>query len=384
MEHLPKELLENVLRRLTVYDIIRAGCACKLLRALVSSSPPIQHRPHVTILLLRHPHALASELTIELPRLPAWAYDADRDAWLTLSLAFLQPYLPHLPNPVASDGGLLCFGSGCDFIICNPITKSWRRLPHLTEIYQWFDDDSVQAFGLHYISASGAYEFVLLNHWAPKSLSSKSIVATFSSTSSQWVCGLPLTMPVGCKLHNDTIISWNSRLYSLWTRKGVLVMFSFFEGTWTEVEVPMLEYPLTLLKAFLLEVNGSLYMVGGVGPVWHHNNYREQPTTMRIWKMLAPSDVWEESTRMPYLVFREFEQRIDFDCIQCLGKNGVMYLKGSLSDCLMFDFNRDEWKWLKDLEMVVSPGELNKANFVKEGIYFLIVQRWHAGINSVH
>ncbi|KAI5077044.1 hypothetical protein GOP47_0009109 [Adiantum capillus-veneris] len=213
-------------------------------------------------------------------------------------------------------------------------------------------DDTVQAFGLKYIAVSGTYEFFLLNHCAPKSLASEAILMTYSSASSQWFCGLPLIMPVGCKLHNDTILSWNSRLYSLWMRKGIIVIFAFLRDTWTEVEVPTLEYPLTLLKAFLMVVSGSLYMVGGVGPVWHHNNYQEQPTTIRIWKLLALGDEWEEVTTMPFLVFREFEQCIDFDFVQCWGKNGVMYMKGLLMDILMFDLRTNEWKWLKKLSTV--------------------------------
>ncbi|MCO5567706.1 hypothetical protein L7F22_021400 [Adiantum nelumboides] len=345
MEQLPKEVLENVLCRLSVYDIIRAGCACKVLRALVSSYTFTSSHSHISPLLLIHQDSQLG------PERLACAYDADRASWLTLSLAFLQPNFPEFAYPVASDGGLLCFGSGGDFIACNPINKSWRRFPSLTQIDQQFDEDSVQGFGLKFNATSGTYEFYLLNYCTTESESTSRLMS-FSSSSSQWRSLRPLVMPGTCTLHSNAIIFCGSRLYTLWHREGSLSVFAFDNGFWSELDVP--ECISTLLKAFLMDVYGSLYMVGGVGAVWLRDNFWQHPTSIRIWKMHAQSNAWVEVTRMPAAILHEFQERINFEELQCWGKNGIMYMKSLQSDVLMFSLCANEWKWLKNLEMDVE------------------------------
>lgn len=356
---LPHEVMESIFSRLSVYDIVRAGCACTRLRAFVSSHRLISSSS-ASLLLLVHPFDIASPHEVAQQDSSGWAYDLTRDAWLKLSLAFLQHNLPDFAYPVASDGGLLCFGSGRDFLICNPITRSCRRLPTLPlsahmengESFQVaFDEHSVQAFGLICNSITGTYEFFIIHH--PISQSEKeSRMIHYSSGLSQWRVMPPLVSSEPRKLHNNTITPCNSGIYTLWEMRKSLVVFAYCNGIWTEIESP--DCTSTLQKAYLMDVHDTLHMVGGIGTVWLRDDVWERPTSIRIWKLHVGSMEWMEVTRMPFSVLQQFNRCIYFDELQCQGKNGVMYMKSSCSDVLMCDLGRNEWKWLKDSELDVD------------------------------
>lgn len=166
---------------------------------------------------------------------------------------------------------------------------------------------------------------------------------------------IPLVMSEPRKLYSNTITPCNSELYTLWEKGDSLVVFAYCNGIWAEIESP--DCTSTLLKATLMDVHGSLHMVGRVGTVWLRDDVWERPTSIRIWKLHVESMEWMEVTRIALsLVHEEFRRYIDFNELQCWGKNGVMYMKSSRSDVLMCDLGRNEWKWLKDLELDADLG----------------------------
>ncbi|KAH7428900.1 hypothetical protein KP509_09G022600 [Ceratopteris richardii] len=275
MEELPKEVLGNILSRLSTYDVVRVASTCRAFKALVASEKFPSSCSSVSLLLLLHSDN-SMRLSSEFPPSTAWTYDVDRDAWLNLSLDFLQPHSPDFAYPVASDGGLICFGSGRDFITCNPITKSWRRLPYLSHTEQEFMEHSVQAFGLSYKPAADGYDFFVLN----------------------------------CSDSDRPSVVWLTR--------------------------------------------GTLYMLGGVGAIWLEENVWVRPTTVRIWKLQGQNNAWTEITRMPAPILHDFCRRIDFDELQCWGKNGVLYMKSLASDILMYNLSVNQWSWTKEVPAFVE------------------------------
>ena len=60
-----------------------------------------------------------------------------------------------------------------------------------------------------------------------------------------------------------------------------------------------------------------------------------------------PSKSWSEVTRMPAAVLHEFRRNIDFESLQCLGKDGVIYLTSLLKEVLMYDMETGDWKWFE-------------------------------------
>lgn len=357
----PDDIAASIFSRLTVYDIIRAACACRRFRSLTASHKflcCLSDSPRPNLLLLAAPlHLLGSE----------WAYDPTLDAWIKLSLAFLQPSLPDFSYPVASSGGLLCFGSGRDFVVCNPITKSWRKLPKVPLVVDMvengqsfrmsFGEDFEQAFGLKWDSITGTYEFVMINH--PTSGWGSSKMISYSSSLLQWRGQPALVTAEPCKLQSINIVSCNSGFYSLWKKGSSLVVYfssSSSEGIWNEIEAP--DCSSTLLNAHLMDRHGSLYMVGGVGSIWLRDDMWERPTSIRIWKLDLQSKHWMEVTRMPSPVLHDFHQYIDFDQLKCCGKDDVIYLKSPSSGVLMYDFTMSAWKWLKDLDIDMDLGGL--------------------------
>eukprot|EP00250_Pteridium_aquilinum_P012171 c20547_g2_i1 orf=501-1223(+) len=211
-----------------------------------------------------------------------------------------------------------------------------------------FDEDSVHAFGLIWNPSAGTYEFFVINY-TTSHVENGLQVMRYSSALSQWRGMRPLIMSELCKLCSNAIIISNARLYTLWEKGSSLVVFAFSNGSWSEIESP--DCRSTLLKGFLMDVYGSLHMVGCVGAVWLRTNVWERPTSVRIWKLHTESNEWIEVTRMPPSILHELRMCIDFDELQCWGRNGAMYMKSSHSEVLMCDVGKRQWKWLKDLEM---------------------------------
>ncbi|KAH7428901.1 hypothetical protein KP509_09G022600 [Ceratopteris richardii] len=290
-------------------------------------------------------------LSSEFPPSTAWTYDVDRDAWLNLSLDFLQPHSPDFAYPVASDGGLICFGSGRDFITCNPITKSWRRLPYLSHTEQEFMEHSVQAFGLSYKPAADGYDFFVLN-CSDSDRPSVVWLTRFCSLTCQWNSMPCFTLPDSYKLCRNSTISCNSILYTLWKKGQDMTIFAYGSDGWKELEVP--ECSSTLLRAYMLDFRGTLYMLGGVGAIWLEENVWVRPTTVRIWKLQGQNNAWTEITRMPAPILHDFCRRIDFDELQCWGKNGVLYMKSLASDILMYNLSVNQWSWTKEVPAFVE------------------------------
>ncbi|GLJ22474.1 hypothetical protein SUGI_0423150 [Cryptomeria japonica] len=123
---LPEDIMIRVFSLLPIYAIIRLQLVCKQWKNIISSkgfaclwskiSPP-----QLPLIIMYQ-----SRDTIA-------AYDPSQAKWLTMGVTF--PVGITHRRILASDGGLICYGSFCEsnqlLIVCNPITKSWRILPEL-------------------------------------------------------------------------------------------------------------------------------------------------------------------------------------------------------------------------------------------------------------
>ena len=218
------------------------------------------------------------------------------------------------------------------------------------------DEDSVHAFGLMTFDPEHdnprGYEFFAINY---TSRNGTCMAMAYSSHLCSWQGLSVLTMEQPyCQLSSMNIVVMGRNteiddnaisLYSLWKRRSEFVIYHLARGTWTEIESP--ECESSLVRAYLIDCYGVLHMVAGIGIVWLPTNVIESPTSVRIWRLNMPSKSWSEVTRMPAAVLHEFRRNIDFESLQCLGKDGVIYLTSLLKEVLMYDMETGDWKWFE-------------------------------------
>jgi hypothetical protein len=129
---LPKDLIEKVFSYLPLHSLFQARCVCKCWKNVGFSN---------NLLKLR------AEAPVSPPYFPVFlskgedrrwcAYDHVHKKWLHLPpLTFLPNEAKHI---LAGDGGLLCLSelpSSALTYVCNPVTRSYKRVPSLSEDYE--------------------------------------------------------------------------------------------------------------------------------------------------------------------------------------------------------------------------------------------------------
>lgn len=351
------DLLENILVRLTVHDILHVRAVCRRFLTVTSSSKFLHlcslhpsTKPNLLLLSSFH-HLLGSEL----------AYDPYLHAWIPLPLSFLLPFLPPSFYPIASHGGLLCLGSGTHFVLCNPITHSCKQLPPISPLLPMdhglslevnFGEDFQQAFALLRDNLTGFYELLVIN----TCLDSKSTtIISYTSSTGLWKGHPGLAQTEPRTLHSSSIVACNLSFYSLWKGRASYFVYCFSKGLWSVIEGPILSSKL--LSSHLIDRHGCLYMVGGVGSLWLINDTWERPTSMRIWKLDVETTEWVEVLRMPPPVLQEFRLHIEFDHLGCWGKDDIIYMMSPGSQILMYDFCTMRWTWLgKEINTDIELG----------------------------
>ncbi|KAG6553266.1 hypothetical protein Mapa_005000 [Marchantia paleacea] len=116
-EKLPENLLEQILAKLPFSALIRFCCVCKKWKNLLLSNEISTRCNSCKPVLV---HSLAGPLTV---------YSPSRGGWEKLPVSYLPIDVSQL-SLVASGSGLLCFSTDSfgEFLICNPLTKQYRRL----------------------------------------------------------------------------------------------------------------------------------------------------------------------------------------------------------------------------------------------------------------
>lgn len=255
----------------------------------------------------------------------------------------------------------MCFGSGRDFVVCNPITQSWKKLPKVPSEVQIedghsielsFGEDFEQALGLDCNPTTGVYELLMIN---TSSGSGTIETISYNSSTGLWKGQREPVKSAQHTLYSPNIVACKHSFYSLWKHGTSIVVYCFCQGLWSEIEGPICDSLFS--SCHLIDRYGCLYMVGGVGSLWLRNDTWKCPTSMRIWKLDPESEGWAEVTRVPHSVLDECHLRIDFDQLRCCGKDEIMYMRSPGSDILMHDFCTRQWKWLnKEIDLDLEIG----------------------------
>ncbi|KAH0697909.1 hypothetical protein KY290_016287 [Solanum tuberosum] len=158
-DELNQDLLERVLSWLPTSTFLRLSSVSKRWKSAANS--PVFHHACSEI-PSREPwfYMVDSSQSVEFKNQQHFVYDSAEMNWkfLTYPSNFLEGNQLNQSNflPVAASGGLLCFhnGENGEFLICNPVTSSYRKLPLLDY------SDTLSAIGM--ISTQESYKLFLI------------------------------------------------------------------------------------------------------------------------------------------------------------------------------------------------------------------------------
>ncbi|CAN4127938.1 unnamed protein product [Withania somnifera] len=155
LDDLNQDLLERVLSRLPTSTFLRLSCVCKRWKS-AATSPTFHHA--CSQIPRREPWFYMVDSSFKNQR--QFVYDSAEMNWKFLSYPFnfVEEKQDKESNflPVAASGGLLCFhnSENGEFLICNPVTSSCRKLPILDY------SDTLCAIGM--ISTQESYKLILI------------------------------------------------------------------------------------------------------------------------------------------------------------------------------------------------------------------------------
>ncbi|CAM6083956.1 unnamed protein product [Calypogeia fissa] len=346
---LPDDVIERILSWLPIRNLFTFRCVCKKWKNIVSNPSFLQ-------------------LCSQAPNQGPWfvfflgddyntgsSFDPTSNKWYPLTF----PSFPGTPQgPVASHGGLVCFlvemtdeeNRGL-FYMCNPLTKDWIELPRiltdfdkvLLELPCMITDFDTIVMGIEVNHNTKAYKVVVAgSNPLPELLGDQEvnieeadgcIIKAFVYDSSiPWGWKISSTLVIEGQFTSKNVMC-SGLLYCVTSRPFGLIAFDVAKEVWIELEVLM---PRLLTCCFLIESQGSLMMVGGLGRFG-------VPTSIHIWR-LSPTLQWVKLEKMPRRLFKDFFKSSPSKSFNCIGSGDLLYFNcNKKSQGVLYDCDRHSW-----------------------------------------
>jgi F-box interacting protein len=335
---LPDDLLERILSYLPIASIFRASCVCK--------------RWHTTSerFLLNPSHLLPQKpwyfMFTSSDEPTGHSYDPNLRKWYCIEL----PFIGTSNRSISSSYGLVCFmdndssfmdkDSRTELCMCNPITKSCRKLqkpPGMSSDYG--------ALAISVDKETRGYTVAIVkSKQVPGNFSQWDIsIHIYNSKEEAWVT--PLTeVLTGWRGGEESVICNGVLYFVVYYTGGVppenrhaLVAYNI-SNRFSQASLSFIHIPCSLTCARLMNMKEKLVMVGGIGKL-------DRPDIIKgigIW--VLHDKKWEEIVRMPYKYFHGFGE-FD-DVFASSGIDDLIYIQSYGSPALLtFDMNIKHWKW---------------------------------------
>ncbi|XP_004510709.1 F-box/kelch-repeat protein At3g61590-like [Cicer arietinum] len=331
---LPEDLLERILAYLPIASIFRASCVCKRWHAIVTSERFLWNPSH---LLPQKPWYFmftSSDVPI------GHAYDPNLRKWYCIEL----PFIGTSNWFISSSYGLVCFmdnDSRSELCMCNPITKSCRKLPEPPGMR--FSDYGALAISVNKES-HGYTVAIVKSKQVPENFFRWDIsILIYNSEEEVWTT--PLTKVLTGWRGGDESVICNGMLYFIVYYTGgippesrhSLVAYNI-SNRFSQASLSFIPVPCSLTCGRLMNMKEKLVMVGGIGK-------HDRPDIIKgigIW--VLHDSKWEEIVRMPHKYFQGFGE-LD-DVFASRGIDDVIYIQSYGSPALLtFDMNIKQWKW---------------------------------------
>lgn len=325
--YLPEDLLDRTIAWLPLASFCRFRSVCKRWNSMVSTGCFLRLYNDIPtreswILMFADPHYQF-----------VFAYIPNQNKWLTLPLSFLPSDIYN----VTVAGGLLCFrlveaNGSSSMCICNPVTRSWRKLPPMIGRYYG------NLVGMVVEPDSIAYRIVVqTNHlmWDDRHLLRTEV---YSSMTNDWrIAGVSrVSFTTGSVYCNGVLyfMTWEAP-NGEFTCDGVSA-YNVDQGMWKKVGAPT---PFFYICPQLVECRGRLLMVGGFG---EHNSIT---VGIRIWELQQSNMEWVVVETMPYQLSKHLLKRPGYLLFNCVGHGDLIYLSECKSPHLFVIFNCSQKSW---------------------------------------
>ncbi|KAM7276903.1 hypothetical protein ACFE04_018769 [Oxalis oulophora] len=368
MDELNEDLLETVISQLHTSAVFRVTSVCKRWKSVIASQ---SFKLSCSLVPFRDPWFYMVDQNVN----KSVIFDSAEGNWKNLHHpSFLQKNSKCSYLPVAASGGLVCFrNESGKFVICNPVTGSYRQLPPLEQV---LENQSLLAISMRsYSTHNPSYKLVLVFGEFPK-FSYK----IYNSISGCWEQEIELNRKVDDSVANNSnednpvyflsktgnLVSTNmqrspSKQYSAVniTKNGEeLVYFLSSSGTVVSCNIThniFSEYP-RLLPAFfeysidVVECKGEILVVV-------LSEFFES-ASLRLWRFEESKGSWQQVAVMPPAMSHEmYGRNMDINCAG--GANGKILIclnSGEFFSHISCDVARNQWvelpKSLKNEESV--------------------------------
>jgi hypothetical protein len=334
---LPDDLLEKVLSFLPVASIIRSGSVCKRWHEIVHAqrhawSKMVPQKPWYFM------------FTCSEDAVSGFAYDPSLRKWY----GFDFPCIEKSNWSTSSSAGLVCLMDSENrrrILLCNPITKEWKRL--LDAPGGKTADYSALAFSVDRGSHHYTVAVARSNQVPSEYYQWEFTIHLYESVSGSWVT--PFTGVLLGWRGGDECVICDGVLYYLVYSTGVLVnnnehrhCLVIYDLTarpnHTSLMSMAIPVPCALTCGRLMNLSEKLVLVGGIGK-------QDRPGIIKgigIWEL--HNKEWHEVARMPHKFFQGFGE-FD-DVFASCGADDLIYIQSYGSPALLtFEINHKSWKW---------------------------------------
>ncbi|KAG6553842.1 hypothetical protein Mapa_004759 [Marchantia paleacea] len=298
---LPDHLLDSILARLPIQSFFRFRLVCKNWNTHMFSRSFLEayaDTPSQGPWFFFFTHDERNHVS---------TYDSSLNKWHRIPLS---PPHSNTNSFSAADGGLVCYFSyengSKSVVVCNPLTKSCRRLPPLLKV-----PSKVTMLAMVVDRVTKSYKVVVAG--GSKYEHGVRMNNTAEVYDSQTQCWTTTgNIPATHTLKGKPVYS-NGTLYARsHGQRNILLAYDMDQGMWSDLQVPL---PSTVRHGELLEWQGRIMMVGEL-----EEDHKIQ--SICIWELQNGSLKWKEVDRLPAKLFEGFFG--DKDYFQCNERDDVI------------------------------------------------------------
>lgn len=333
---LPDDLLERILAYLPIASIFRAGCVCKRWHEIVSSSRFLWNFSRV---LSQKPWYFMFTSSDDPT---GYAYDPILRKWYAIEL-------PQIRAPdwcIASSCGLVGFmdhDSRSELYVCNPITKSWKKLEEPPGLK--FSDYSALAISVN--RTSHRYNItVVKSKQVPGNFFQWDIsIYIYNSETTMWTTSLSEVL-TGWRGGDESVICDGVLYFLIYStgngvpesRHGLIAYNLSCRSSHGLLSRSFIPVPCPLTCGRLMNLKGKLVMVGGIGK----QDRADIIKGIGVWVLNGRE--WQEIARMPHKFFQGFGE-FD-DVFASSGTDDLIYIQSYGAPALLtYDMNHKIWRW---------------------------------------
>jgi len=136
-----------------------------------------------------------------------------------------------------------------------------------------------------------------------------------------------------------------------------LIAYNVDNDSWRQINIIM---PRLLLNAYLVDHNGHLLMIGGLGKF-------SVTTKIWIWELDISSHEWKLIGKLPPKLFKDFFRMSPSKYFMCVGQGPLLYLcTYKNTRCLVYNIYQKCWKCLPPCPVIVKYPSITPSCFCFE------------------